>query len=493
MYGEEFEGGGVSGEGGVMPRYTSPEIVRTPLDELVLQVCLLEEHTTTSITTSTATSNDTTTTISVGTSPIIFLNNAPEPPPTKSLLYACHHLVQIGALVVLTTRPTLRVRLTPLGYHLAHMPMDPKVGKILIVGSMLRCIGPALTVAATLSCSKGGVWLDFVPGEGGDGKRLAVERHEGIVRDGFGGGVVYGDLVAAVAAFDTWKTFNKGGGHGYGADKERRKFARENALDHNALLEIKGLRTQFQDSLVDAGLWEDEEEDDNTKKSQIITAADKTSNNNNNDDAHLTSCCLVAGLYPNIATIMRPSDKHRIRGGKLVIKGGDTFVPSSSSFQRDRVRNAKKDTYAVFLSKHQNVGSTSGTNTTSASKKSTAATPFSFLSEVNFVSRFSLLLFGGDIVVRDNCLIVDGWLKFKVTVRETDDSNGETKKKKKGGGGSSEAYAILIRELRKELDIVMLEYIGSNGIEKERRVVLDGRCKRVIDVVKHLLADEVPN
>lgn len=93
--------------------HTPPEIVRTPLEELVLQVCLLKEQQ-----------------HGNGTSPMEFLSKAPEPPSEDRLNEACTHLVQIGALVHLRDEKEACFRLTPLGYHLSHLPMDPKVGKV---------------------------------------------------------------------------------------------------------------------------------------------------------------------------------------------------------------------------------------------------------------------------------------------------------------------------------------------------------------------------
>jgi len=40
--------------------------------------------------------------------------------------------------------------LTPLGYHLAQMPVDPHVGKMLLMGAMFSCIDPIATIAASL-------------------------------------------------------------------------------------------------------------------------------------------------------------------------------------------------------------------------------------------------------------------------------------------------------------------------------------------------------
>ena len=41
--------------------------------------------------------------------------------------------------------------LTPLGFHLAALAVSPRIGKMLIFGAILRCLGPVLTVAAALS------------------------------------------------------------------------------------------------------------------------------------------------------------------------------------------------------------------------------------------------------------------------------------------------------------------------------------------------------
>jgi HrpA-like RNA helicase len=41
--------------------------------------------------------------------------------------------------------------LTPLGLHLARMPVDAQVGKLLIFACMLKYLDPILTIAASLS------------------------------------------------------------------------------------------------------------------------------------------------------------------------------------------------------------------------------------------------------------------------------------------------------------------------------------------------------
>ena len=60
-----------------------------------------------------------------------------------------HHLTvqrlkNVGALY-------LDDSLTPLGYHLAQLPVDVRIGKLMLYGCMFRCLDAALTIAACLS------------------------------------------------------------------------------------------------------------------------------------------------------------------------------------------------------------------------------------------------------------------------------------------------------------------------------------------------------
>ena len=41
--------------------------------------------------------------------------------------------------------------LTPLGYHLACLPVDVRIGKLMLFGAIFRCLDPALTIAASLA------------------------------------------------------------------------------------------------------------------------------------------------------------------------------------------------------------------------------------------------------------------------------------------------------------------------------------------------------
>lgn len=41
--------------------------------------------------------------------------------------------------------------LTPLGHHLAALPVDVKIGKLMLYGAIFGCVDSALTIAACLS------------------------------------------------------------------------------------------------------------------------------------------------------------------------------------------------------------------------------------------------------------------------------------------------------------------------------------------------------
>jgi hypothetical protein len=150
---------------------------------------------------------------------------------------------------------------------------------------------------------------------------------------------------------------------------------------------------------------------------------------------------------------MRPR-KGGPKGGRLLTKEGDICRPQSQSFQRSRVQRAGEtgnDAYAVYHTKHRSV-------TSEETKKEV------FLSNVNFVPRYALLLFSGDLHVEKNAIIVDGWLKFKI---------GETGK----------AGAVLLLALRRELDATLLTQITGGGDT-------GNETNEMLTAVRQLLADE---
>jgi len=113
-----------------------PEMQRSPLEELCLQVRMLAEA-------SSLGGDRGGAAAAVGTgegSTAAFLALAPEPPVPRAIKHAVTLLQNIGALKEDES-------LTRLGRHLGEMPVHPRVGKMLLYATLLGVLDPVLTVA----------------------------------------------------------------------------------------------------------------------------------------------------------------------------------------------------------------------------------------------------------------------------------------------------------------------------------------------------------
>jgi ATP-dependent RNA helicase DHX36 len=109
----------------VMPDRPTPEIQRTGLEATCLRTCNIPNQ-------------------QVET----FLGRALDPPPKESVSFAMQRLVKLGA--IRSNQDSSQV-LTPLGRLLSMLPLDPGIGRMLIVGVTMQCLSPCLTAAACLS------------------------------------------------------------------------------------------------------------------------------------------------------------------------------------------------------------------------------------------------------------------------------------------------------------------------------------------------------
>ncbi|ELT91988.1 hypothetical protein CAPTEDRAFT_154310 [Capitella teleta] len=101
--------------------YELPEMLRTRLEKLCLDIKMLK----------------------LGRI-VPFISKAMQPPSMDALQSAANMLLDLNAL-------DDNEDLTPLGYHLATMPLEPQTGKMLLFGAMFSCLNPILTIAASLS------------------------------------------------------------------------------------------------------------------------------------------------------------------------------------------------------------------------------------------------------------------------------------------------------------------------------------------------------
>ncbi|KAK6143234.1 hypothetical protein DH2020_023582 [Rehmannia glutinosa] len=217
--------------------YQLPELLRTPLNSLCLQIKSLQVE-------------------SIGG----FLSAALQPPEPLAVQNAVDFLKMIGAL-------DENENLTHLGKFLSVLPVDPKLGKMLIMGAIFRCFDPILTVVAGLSVRD----PFLLPQDKKDLAGTAKSRFS--AKD-------YSDHMALVRAFEGWK------------DAEREGSAYEycwrNFLSLQTLQAIHSLRKQFTYILKDAGLLD----------------TDGATNNRLSHNQSLVRAVICSGLFPGIASVV---------------------------------------------------------------------------------------------------------------------------------------------------------------------------------------------
>ena len=69
---------------------------------------------------------------------------------TLALYSHCGHLHGTHLSLSLQNALTGDEELTPLGYHLANLPVNPRIGKIILFAAMFSCLDPVLTIASSL-------------------------------------------------------------------------------------------------------------------------------------------------------------------------------------------------------------------------------------------------------------------------------------------------------------------------------------------------------
>jgi ATP-dependent RNA helicase DHX57 len=67
-----------------------------------------------------------------------------EPPDEENIGSAIERLQNVGAF-------DLDENLTPLGHHLSALPVDVRIGKLMLFGAIFQCLDSILTIAASLS------------------------------------------------------------------------------------------------------------------------------------------------------------------------------------------------------------------------------------------------------------------------------------------------------------------------------------------------------
>ncbi|KAL1803374.1 hypothetical protein ACET3Z_032021 [Daucus carota] len=216
--------------------YQLPEILRTPLQSLCLQIKSLDVGSITD-----------------------FLSRALQSPESLAVQNAIEYLKIIGAL-------DENKNLTVLGRYLAKLPLEPKLGKMLILGSIFNCLDPVLTIVAGLSVRD--PFLAPV-----DKKDQAEAAKAQFSR-------AYSDHLALVRAYEGWKAAE--------IDLAEYRYCWNNFLSAQSMKTIDSLREEFYSLLRETGL------------------ADSNINMHNvwSYDENLLKAVICYGLYPGICSIV---------------------------------------------------------------------------------------------------------------------------------------------------------------------------------------------
>uniref|UniRef100_A0AAY5KZW6 RNA helicase n=1 Tax=Esox lucius TaxID=8010 RepID=A0AAY5KZW6_ESOLU len=188
----------------LLETHMTPEIFRTPLHEVALSIKLLRLG-------------------AIGH----FLSKAIEPPPLDAVIEAEHTLRELDAL-------DTNDELTPLGRILAKLPIEPRLGKMMIMGCIFN-VGDAVCTISAASCFP----EPFV----NDGKRL------GYVHRNFAG-TRFSDHVALLCVFQAWDDVRMAG-----EDAESR-FCEHKRLNMSTLRMTWEAKVQLKEILVNSGFPE---------------------------------------------------------------------------------------------------------------------------------------------------------------------------------------------------------------------------------------------
>lgn len=183
-----------------------PEIQRIPLEQLILNIKLLssfEEKRIEQV-----------------------IGAMVEPPTLEHIHTAIERLQDVGAL-------DGAQELTPLGQHLAVLPVDVRIGKLILYGAIFSCVDSALTMAACLSYKSPFVSPFQKRDEANAKKKNLAAGHS--------------DQITVLMAYKKWLQVYKKSPIG------GRNYANENFLSHKTLITIADIKHQFLEFLVDTG------------------------------------------------------------------------------------------------------------------------------------------------------------------------------------------------------------------------------------------------
>ena len=176
-----------------------------------------------------------------------FLSRAMDPPKEEAVAYAMDRLEKLGAIAVdpSSSKSGGGEKLTPLGKILSRLPLDPAIGKLLIMGCVVQCLDPVLTAAA-LACSRE---VFFTP----PGLRTEQQKKRKAFSE-------YSDALASLRAYNEYQDVLRDGGW-----DSAKQWAFENFVSINAVSSVHSIRSQLINELHRIGLVQNSDLDSRSR------------------------------------------------------------------------------------------------------------------------------------------------------------------------------------------------------------------------------------
>ncbi|XP_059143373.1 putative ATP-dependent RNA helicase DHX57 [Physella acuta] len=362
-----------------------------------------------------------------------------EPPSDDAICGAVQRLTDLGALDKEAT-------LTPLGYHVGSLPVDVRIGKLMLFGAIFRCLDSTLTIAATLSFKS-----PFVSPFGM--KQESDERKKSF-------STCNSDYLTMLNAYKGWIEAKKRNTH------QAYQYCQYNFLSYKTLEMLASLKQQYVELLSDIGFIRPGIRLRDVERAarggsdgvQKVTGEEA---NVNSENTKLLSAILVAALYPNVVHVLTPDIRYSSTSSGSVQKSpnpedfrfktkydGYVYIhPTSVNFQARHFASP----YLVY---HEKV-----------------KTSKVFIRNCSMVSVYPLLLFGGggihiDLHQGNFVLSVDdGWIQFIA---------------------SSPQVAELVRDLRYELDQLLSDKISQPDMD----LLTCPRGSKIIQCIVELITSQ---
>jgi HrpA-like RNA helicase len=344
-------------ENQIMKSSIEPELQRIPLEEVCLTILASE----------------------FDVSCTNFLSQTPQPPSVDAVLSAIHALEAIGAIKAYhpsNAEPTTTQReaLTPLGRLLSKLPVDARVGKMLILGSIFNCTDSVLTIAATLSASKSPFATSF------EDRKDFHAVHAQFFKP-------FSDFLTFV---NVWNAYNQAESVGAG-----RKYCQNNKLNYATMIEIQESRCHFLDLLTGLGFT------DLFKRGDNGPGWLSSKYNENCECDHLVHAVILAGMFPNIGLYSKNSSKY---SSYVLHKSEQLFILSSVNSKLSVPPPSKWIAYSEKFGTESRVS----------------------ISKTAFIPPISLLLFGSQpqVLHMKRKVCIDDWIELSaaastaVTFRE---------------------------------------------------------------------------